>query len=253
MKVLELRDVYYTYPDGVEALKGVSLTLGEGETGVLLGLNGSGKTTLLLVAAGLLEPRRGLVSVMGHRLPGRAREARRHIGLLFQNPDDQLFNITVYEEIAYAPRQLGITGAALDELVHRYAKLLGVEHLLERPIHALSVGEKKRVALASILSYEPSLLLLDEPFAGLDPPGVAAILGHLCRLKASSATMLVSTQHLWLAEALADTVYIIEGGRVVWRGPPREEWRRVAAGHGFYTPGEILVRAGCGRICEGCG
>lgn len=246
--LLSLEDVQYRYPSGTEAVRGVSLCLQRGSSATLLGHNGSGKTTLLLLSAGLLKPSRGRVRVAGIDVASEPRRARRHIGLVFQNPDDQLFNTTVYDELAFAPRSLGIEGEELDGLVRRYAGLLGIEHLLERPVHTLSMGEKKRVALASVLIYEPELLLLDEPFAGLDAPGTLRLLEILCRLCASGFTVLVATQNLWLAEALGGAVYVMEKGKIVLSGEAGSK----ALGDrlrelGFYKP-ETLVRiAGCRR------
>jgi len=244
VEALHIRDVHYTYPGGPEALKGVTLSLKPGETAALLGYNGSGKTTLLLVAAGLLKPQQGEVLVAGINVSRNPANARRHIGLLFQDPDDQLFNPTVFDEIAFAPRLLGVEGDELHALVEEYAGLVGAKHLLNRPVHTLSLGEKKRVALASILVYKPSLLLLDEPLAGLDPPGAASLLALLCRLHRQGTSILLSTQNIWLAEALAEKAHIIEDGKIVWSGPPRgPEWEKTLEERKLYPP---KLFSGCG-------
>jgi len=246
--LLSLEEVYYRYPGGTEAVRGATLCLPRGSYATLLGHNGSGKTTLLLLSAGLLKPGRGRVHVAGIDLASEPRRARRHIGLVFQNPDDQLFNATVYDELAFAPRGLGVEGEELDELVKRYAALLGVEHLLGRPVHTLSIGEKKRVALASVLIYEPELLLLDEPFSGLDAPGTRRLLELLCRLRGKGLTVLAATQNLWLAGALGGRVYVMEGGEIVLSGEAGSEaLGERLRGLGFYEPEALAEMAGCRR------
>ncbi len=168
--LLELKDVWYRYPGMDEcALREVDLSLSEGEALLLTGPNGAGKTTLLLVAAGLLKPLRGDVLLMGRSIWGQLPEARKNIGLLFQNPESMLFNPTVLDEIAYVPRQLAPPEKAT-RLAAEAAGILGLSgRLLGRPTYALSYGEKKLVALASIISYKPRILLLDEPFTNLHP------------------------------------------------------------------------------------
>ena len=213
---LAVEDVWYTYPRGPTALRGVNLSLRGGEVALLLGPNGCGKTTLLLVAAGLLKPDRGRVLVLGRSVYPPSPEVRRHIGVVFQDPDDQLFNPTVYDEIAFAPRQLGYSEEEVDEKVRSISAKLGIEGLLERPTHALSTGEKRRVALASVLVYEPDVLLLDEPTANVETRTVEALMNILCQLRGEGKTVLVATQRSVLAEIVADRVFVMNEGEIVY-------------------------------------
>lgn len=177
MPLLELQGVWYRYPGALDyALKDVSLVVEEGHAYIVAGPNGAGKTTLLLVMAGLLEPEKGRVLFGGKPLEEQLPGARRHIGLLFQNPEYMLFNPVVYDEIAYVPRQLYASEEDVRRAVEEAFKIVGLKHeLLTRPPYMLSYGEKKLVALASILSYKPRLLLLDEPYTNLSRDYVGKI------------------------------------------------------------------------------
>ncbi|MEM0094149.1 MAG: ABC transporter ATP-binding protein [Thermofilum sp.] len=227
--MLECRDLWVAYPGFGTVLRGVTVRVELGKVTALLGPNGSGKTTLLLALAGLLEPERGVVLFKGEELRKQLPEARRHLGLLFQDPDDQLFNPTVRDELLFALNQLGLAEREKSERVERVAKLLHIAHLLERPVFALSMGEKKRVALASVLVYEPEVLLLDEPTANLDPQSSELFLSLLCKAKAEGKGVLVATQDVKLAEEVADEAVVLSSGSVVWSGcspPPQEVLER---------------------------
>ncbi|ABL79137.1 energy-coupling factor ABC transporter ATP-binding protein [Thermofilum pendens] len=222
--MLECRDLWAGYPGFGDVLRGVTLGLERGEVVALLGPNGSGKTTLLLALAGLLKPSRGSVLLDGRDLWSQLPGARRRIGLVFQDPDDQLFNPTVEEELAFALNQLGLPEAEKASRLERAARMLGVEGLLDRPVHALSYGEKRRVALASVLVYDPEYLLLDEPTANLDPRSASALLEAVCRLKREGRGVLLATQDVGVASRVADRYAVIHGGRIAWEGAelPRE-------------------------------
>ena len=167
--VIETRDLHYHYTDGSDAVAGVSFRIMPGETVALCGHNGSGKTTLMKLLAGLLRPAKGNVRVAGVELDTRsAREVFRTVGLLFQDPQDQLFCNSVGEDVAYGPRNLGLSGAEVSERVAQALDITEVPHLEQRPIHHLSGGEMKRVALSGILAMQNSVLILDEPFDGLE-------------------------------------------------------------------------------------
>lgn len=192
--MLRLSGVWFRYPGSDSyALRGLSMEARRGELLVLAGPNGSGKTTALLVAAGLLEPERGEVLLDGRPLREQLPRARRRIGLLFQNPDYMLFNPTVYDEIAFVPRQL-YGEAEVSKMVEAAARRVGLPpELLKRPVHALSHGEKKLVALASVISYGPELLLLDEPLAGLSRSRREAVLGLIGGEVAAGRAVVVAT------------------------------------------------------------
>ncbi|RLE59578.1 MAG: ABC transporter ATP-binding protein [Thermoprotei archaeon] len=217
---LKLEDVWYSYPNGRQALKGVTLSLKKGTISILLGPNGCGKTTLLLVAAGLLQPQRGQVKVMGKTLTPDKQNLRKHIGIVFQDPDDQLFNPTVYDEIAFAPRQLGYSEEKTKRKIEIVSKTLGIQHLLDRPTHTLSMGEKRKVALASVLVYDPDILLLDEPTANIETKTIAHLLQHLCQAKKQGKAILIATQRSELAQIVADNVHIMENGKITFQGTP---------------------------------
>ncbi len=168
MALVEARGLWFSYQPGRPVLRGASLRAAPGEAVAIVGPTGSGKTTLLLLLAGLLEPERGEVLLDGRPLREQLPGARRRIGILFQNPDDQLFNPTVYDEIAYSLRTLGLGEDEVHSRVEAAARRLRVEGLLGEAPHRLSAGQKRLVALASILAYDPEVLLLDEPTTGLD-------------------------------------------------------------------------------------
>jgi len=167
--LLRLIDVWFKYPgSGRYVLEGFNLEVGRKELVLLRGPNGSGKTTVLLIAGGLLEPEKGVVEFNGKPLKQQLPEARRFIGLLFQNPEVMLFNPTVYDEILYVPRQLHKDRNLLDKVARDSIRLVGLpDQFLNRRVLELSYGEKKLVALASVISFNPHILLLDEPFEGL--------------------------------------------------------------------------------------
>jgi len=216
--MLEGKDLWVSYPGVGEVLRGVSLRLRRGEVVALLGPNGSGKTTLLLTLAGLIRPNRGAVLLDGIPLWSQLPGARRRIGVLFQDPDDQLFNPTVREELLFALDQLGLSGEEKKRRVAEVSELLGIAHLMGRPTYALSLGEKRRVALASILVYDPEFLLLDEPTANMDPRSAAQLVRIACDARARGKGVLIATQDSSLALALADWVVVLRDGSVAWEG-----------------------------------
>ena len=238
-ELLVLEDVWYRYPGGVTALRGVSCVVARGEVLVVLGPNGCGKTTMLLVMAGLLRPTRGVVKYRGSDVRGLGPEIRREIGIVFQDPDDQLFNPTVFEEIAYALRQLGIAGRELEERVRGVSRILGVEHLLDKPPYKLSYGERKRVALASILVYEPALLLLDEPTSSLSPRYARLVEELIEERVAGGGTVVAATQDVDFAYRVADRVCVLVEGRVLAEGEAHE----------ILADEEVLERAELEKPC----
>ncbi|AEM38518.1 ABC transporter-related protein [Pyrolobus fumarii 1A] len=219
--VIEARRVWVSYVDGNPVLRGASLAAERGEVVSLLGPTGSGKTTLLLVLAGLLRPEKGEVLLDGTDLYSQLPGARRRIGLLFQNPDDQLFNPTVYDEIAYSLRTLGENEDTIRERVAAVARLLGIEAILERPPYRLSMGQKRLVALASILVYEPDILLLDEPLTFLDPDAARRV-ACIVRLYAKKGkTVILATHNVEAAAWLSNKTCILRNG-VTHCTTPRE-------------------------------
>ena len=226
--VFAVENVSYRY-QAVTALDGVSLAIPQGKRVALLGANGSGKSTLLRLLDGLYFPDSGSVSFHGQAL-GRALleeerfafDFRRRVGLVFQNPDVQLFNPTVFDEVAFAPLQLRL---AKDEIVRRVQAALDVMeigHLKNRPPHRLSGGEKKRVALASVLVLDPEVLLLDEPTAALDPRSQSQIIDLLIGWGQGAKTVITATHDLGLVEDIADYCFLLQQGKLAAEGLPDE-------------------------------
>lgn len=224
--LFELRSVTYRYRH-VKALDGFSLVIPPRARIALLGANGSGKSTLLRLLDGLCFPQEGAVYFCGQPLTEAALERdgfefRRRVGLVFQNPDVQLFSPTVFDELAFGPLQLRRPAAEIRRRVAETLDLLEIAHLRDRSPHHLSMGEKKRVALASVLIIDPEVLLLDEPTAALDPRSASHMIDFLVRAKGGAKTIITATHDLDIAEDIADTCCVFQEGRAVAEGPPAE-------------------------------
>ena len=219
--ILEARDLRHAYAGGVEALSGLSLAVPRGQRLAILGPNGAGKTTLLLHLNGTLRPDAGQV-LLGGEPVGYARAAlnawRRRVGLVLQEPDDQLFAATVYEDVSFGPLKQGLDAAEVRRRVEDALDALRIAPLAERPTHMLSFGQKKRVAIAGAVAMRPEVLLLDEPSAGLDAMGTAHLLAALERLRAAGTTLVFTTHDVDLAWAWADRVALFHQGRVGHQG-----------------------------------
>lgn len=208
--------VRFTYPDGHEALRGVDLRLEHGQRVALLGPNGSGKTTLALHLNGIHRPDAGTVHIGDLRVDqGNLAEVRRRVGLVFQDPDDQLFMPTVREDVAFGPANLGLSGSELDARVEEALGAVGAGDVAARAPHHLSGGERRRIALATVLAMRPDVLVLDEPTAALDPAGRRTLIDVLSR---QAVTEVVVTQDLPFALELCERAVIMDGGRVVADG-----------------------------------
>ena len=220
---IEILRLSYRYPDGTAALREVSFTVAPGECVGLLGPNGSGKSTLLLHLDGILPEKPGAESAVRiHGLPvtaGNVEAVRRHVGLLFQDPDDQLFCATVVEDVAFGPEQLGLAPDVVAARVKRALERVGLTGYERRTPHHLSQGEKRRACLAGVLAYEPSILVLDEPTSGLDPRGRREFKKLLREV---SATKLIATHDLELVVELCPRSIVLDGGRIVADGPTVE-------------------------------
>ncbi len=220
--MIELIGVEFAWPDEPPLFGGLSLRVEAGERVVLLGANGCGKSTLLKLMNALIEPSAGELRWQGERLDrarlreaGRGRAFRRACGLLFQHPEAMLFNPTVRDELAFAPSRLGLTD--VEARVARWAAELGLEAVLDRPPFMLSGGQKQKVALASLMTVEPELLLLDEPSASLDPASVGWLIEHLAR---SGRTLVTATHNLSLAAELGERGIVLDRrGALLFDGP----------------------------------
>ena len=217
---LEVSGLAYAYPDGHQALYGVDLTLHPGERVALLGPNGAGKTTLVLHLNGILTPGAGSVTVAG--LPvtrENLAEVRRRVGLVFQDPDDQLFLPTVREDVAFGPATAGLRGAALDARVHEALERVGMTAYADRPPHHLSFGQRRRVAVATVLAMRPDILVLDEPSSNLDPASRRELADVLRSL---DITLLMVTHDLPYALELCPRSVVLDEGVIVADGPTRD-------------------------------
>lgn len=220
---IEITNLKYRYHDGTEALRGISFTVAPGECVALLGPNGSGKSTLLLHLNGILPEKPGGesgVKILDQPVTTQNLETiRRQVGLLFQDPDDQLFCPTVEEDVAFGPQQLGLSEAVVAKRVEQALAQVRLEGFGHRATHHLSHGEKRRVCLAGVLACEPAILVLDEPTSDLDPRGRREFKALLRQIP---ATKLIATHDLELAVELCDRAIVLDRGEVVAQGPVRE-------------------------------
>ncbi len=213
---IELDHVHFQYPDGFEALLGVDMRIGSGEKVALVGPNGAGKSTLMLQLNGTLRPTHGTVRVAGLAVAkGTIRRVRSEVGLVFQDPDDQLFSPTVFDDVAFGPLHMGLPADEVHRRVERALAAVGMAAFAHRVPHRMSLGQRKRVALATVLSMNPSILVFDEPSAGLDPRGRRELIGLLRSL---DQTMLVSTHDMRLVAEVFPRVIVMDDGRVVADG-----------------------------------
>jgi cobalt/nickel transport system ATP-binding protein len=217
---IAVHDLSFRYPDGTSALDRVNLHIHPGERVALLGPNGAGKTTLVLHMNGIHLPQSGGVSVSGLDLASdTVMEIRRRVGVVFQDPDDQLFMPTVHEDVAFGPRNLGLEGAALESRIHAALTATDVVNLADRPPNHLSFGQKRRVAIAGVLAMEPEILVLDEPTSNLDPASRRELSAFLLGL---AITQLIVTHDLPHALEVCPRSIVIDEGRIVADGPTRE-------------------------------
>jgi len=212
---LGVSSLSFSYPDGFQALKNISLTIAPGEKVALVGPNGAGKSTLMLHLNGLLTGQ-GTIEVAG--LPVVKRHyplIRSKVGMVFQNPDDQLFSPTVFDDVAFGPLHMGLPEAEIRQRVTRALSLVGMDGFEDRLSHHLSLGQKKRVAIATVLSMDPEILVLDEPSAGLDPRARRSLINLLRGLP---LTMLVSSHDMLMVRELFPRMIIMDEGQVVADG-----------------------------------
>jgi cobalt/nickel transport system ATP-binding protein len=216
--VVELDALSFSYPDGRKALDSISLVIREREKVALVGPNGAGKSTLLLHLNGILRGN-GTVKIMGLPLgDGNLGLIRSQVGLVFQHPDDQLFSPTVFEDVAFGPLHMDLDEEAVRQRVDWALGQVGMEGFEERMPHHLSLGEKKRIAIATVLAMRPAILALDEPSGELDPRARRALIRLL---KSLPQTMLVATHDMRLVDELLTRTVVLDGGRVVADGPTR--------------------------------
>jgi len=224
--ILEVKDLTYNYQDGTEALKGITLQVGRGETTAILGGNGAGKSTLLLCMNGILKPASGALRLDGESYvytPAALLNLRRRVGFVFQDSDTQLFSASVQQDISFGPMNLKLPMEEVQARVAWAMEVTGTAQLKDRPTHALSFGQKKRVAIAGVLAMKPEVMIFDEPTAGLDPSGVSEIM-HLLRTtqRDLGISIILSTHDIDIVPLYCDKAYVMHQGRVTLEGTPTE-------------------------------
>ncbi len=226
--IFEINDVTFRYND-VIALKNLTLTIKENSRVAILGANGSGKSTFLRLLDALYFPEKGTISAFGENLTEEAFQDeefafrfRRRVAFVFQNPDVQLFNPTVFDEVAFGPLQMRLPKDEIRRRVAETLEMMEISHLKDRSPHRLSGGEKKRVALASVLILDPQVLLLDEPTAALDPKSQGKIVDFLIDWNDDKKTVITATHDLDIVEDIADYCLVFQNGQVVGEGTPQK-------------------------------
>lgn len=219
---LKITGLAFAYPDGNQALFGVNLTLNKGERVALLGPNGAGKTTLVMHLNGIHSAQRGEVAIAGTKIDAGDKESlkkvRAQVGIVFQDPDDQLFMPTVREDIAFGPYNMGFRGAELDQIVNDALEQVGMNDFADRAPHHLSFGQRRRVAVAGVLAMKPEILVLDEPSSNLDPASRRELASIL---KSLDVTILMVTHDLPYALELCDRSVVLSGGLISEDSPTR--------------------------------
>ena len=223
--VLDCRNVSFTYANLLgNAVKDINFSIYRNDIVVACGPNGSGKTTLLKLFAGILTPGEGEILLSSKKLGKKdRRDAFRYMGILFQDPNDQLFCTHVREDIAYGPTNLGLDPEEVNRLVETAMDQVEVRHLENRPIHRLSHGEMKRVGLAGLIAMRPPLILLDEPFSGLDPASTDHLLGLIRHLNSHHHyTFVIVTHDINIASLIAKRMIVLVEGQIIADGPPKK-------------------------------
>jgi len=234
--LFELEGVSFTYPGGVTALQEISLAIVEGKKTVFLGANGAGKSTLFWHLNGLLRPREGHIRYRGEVIRyERAflRHLRQKVGIVFQDPDRQIFAGTVFQDVSFGPLNLGLRREEVCNCVMEALAMMDILSLRDRPVHLLSHGEKKRVAIAGVLAMHPEVIIFDEPTTSLDPEHEEELVNILEKLHATGKQIIVSTHDVDFAYAFADQIFVLGGGRLLACGEPQE----------IFADPELLSRA----------
>lgn len=223
--ILEANDLQYTYADGTPALQGLSLSFQRGQKIGIVGPNGAGKTTLFLHLNGVLRPKSGRIIFNGQEVTYRRKEVkalRSGVGLVFQDANTQLFSASVYQELSFGPMNLGLPDEEVVDRVERTIQQLNIADLKNRPTHFLSGGEKKKVAIASVLTMQPEVIVFDEPLSNLDPKSSAELMSLVASLNELGKTIVISTHDVNVVYEWADYIYILYQGRILAEGNPQD-------------------------------
>ncbi|MBU1355659.1 MAG: energy-coupling factor ABC transporter ATP-binding protein [Candidatus Edwardsbacteria bacterium] len=218
--ITEARDLFYSYPDGHQAVNGISFRIHHGESVGVIGANGAGKSTLLMLLTGILRPAKGEVVIGEVRLTkDTLNMIRQRLGMVFQNPDDQLFMTTVHDDVAFGPRNLKIDEPQVEQRVVSALEQVGILHLKDRAPFHLSAGEKRAAAIATVLSMTPDILILDEPTSSLDPKSRRRLMNILSSFE---HTKIITSHDLDMVLELCKRTIIIKEGRIISDGPTKD-------------------------------
>ena len=223
--ILEAEDIIFSYPDGTKALDGLSISIEEGKKVAILGANGAGKSTLFLHFNGILQPDQGSIKFKGETVKYNKRalkELRKNVGIVFQDPDMQLFSSSVFQEISFGPLNLGLSEEEVRARVNEAMEVTGITGLKDRPTHLLSYGQKKRISIADILAMKPQAIIFDEPTVWLDPRHSNEIINFFDEINNQGITVILSTHDVNLAYSWADYVYIFAEGKIIGEGVPSD-------------------------------
>ena len=222
---LSIKNLSYTYPDGTHALKNVSMEILKGQKVAIMGPNGAGKSTLFSHFNGLTEPKSGYLEIDGKKMEYDKKtllEIRQKVGIVFQDPNDQLFAPTVKEDVAFGPMNLGLSYEEVEKRVDEALTLVGMEKFKDKTPHHLSGGQQKRVAIAGIIAMKPEIMILDEPTAGLDPQGVDKVLDILNNLNKEGMTIVISSHDIEMVNGFAEKIFVLNEGEILASGDKNE-------------------------------
>ena len=233
---LETKNLSYTYPDGTQALRDVNIQIKKGEKIAIMGPNGAGKSTLFSHFNGLTEPTKGHVEVDGEKIIFEKEEllkVRQKVGIVFQDPNDQLFAPTVREDVAFGPMNLGLEYEEVEKRISESLEMVGMSGFEDKTPHHLSGGQQKRVAIAGIVAMRPDIMILDEPTAGLDPEGVDKVLDILNNLNRDGISIIISSHDIEMVNQFANKIYVLYGGEIIACGDK----------HQIFSDKELLKKA----------
>ena len=233
---LETKNLSFTYPDGTEALKNVNIQIKKGEKIAIMGPNGAGKSTLFSHFNGLSEPTSGHVEVDGEKIifdRDELLKVRQKVGIVFQDPNDQLFAPTVKEDVAFGPMNLGLDYDEVEKRIKESLEMVGMSGFEDKTPHHLSGGQQKRVAIAGIVAMKPEIMILDEPTAGLDPEGVDKVLGILNNLNKEGMSIVISSHDIEMVNEFADKIFVLYHGEIIAQGDK----------HQIFSDKELLKKA----------
>ena len=222
---LSTKNLSYTYPDGTHALKNINMEIYKGQKVAIMGPNGAGKSTLFSHFNGLTEPTSGHVEVDGKAIKydrDTLLEVRQKVGIVFQDPNDQLFAPTVKEDVAFGPMNLGLDYEEVEKRVSEALTMVGMEQYMDKTPHHLSGGQQKRVAIAGIIAMRPEIMILDEPTAGLDPEGVEKVLDILNNLNKEGMSIVISSHDIEMVNEFAEKIFVLNNGEILESGDKHE-------------------------------